>query len=325
MPPAANAEHWQQALRHSLKNVGELLRFCQVPADALDVDVAPEFPLRVTRVWAARIRKGDVRDPLLRQVLPLADERLAVAGFVADPTGDCQALAASGLLHKYRGRCLVVSTAACAIHCRYCFRRHFPYGEQRLDSGKLAAYLRQRPEVAEVILSGGDPLMLTDDRLRALTAVLPDAVHTLRIHTRMPVVLPARVDAGLLEWLAGLPQQVVLVLHVNHARELDGETARALQALRQAGVHLLNQAVLLRGVNDSAARLRSLMEALFSQGVLPYYLHLLDPVAGAAHFQVPEAEALALHRQLRAVLPGYLVPRLAREYPGEAAKRVLAG
>ncbi len=326
-PPTHEPEPWQQEMRQALRSTRDLLAFCGLDENALDADIEPDFPCRVPRPWAARIRRGDPADPLLLQVLPRRLEGQVVPGFVADPTGDLQARAAPGLLQKYRGRCLLVTTAACAIHCRYCFRRHFPYTEETASWTALEAYLNQHPEIGEVILSGGDPLMLPTGRLKGLAAVLrrQPRVRTLRIHTRMPVVLPARVDEHLLAWLEQLPQPVVMVLHVNHARELDDETAETLADLRRAGVHLLNQAVLLRGVNDSTDSQRQLCEALFTQGVLPYYLHLLDPVAGAAHHAVSEAEALALHQGLRQSLPGYLVPRLAQECPGEAAKRVLAG
>ncbi len=319
--------NWQEEMQRALRNGRELLDFCDLSPAALDFDPEPDFPCRVPRPWAARIRKGDPRDPLLLQVLPRKCERSVVPGFGTDPTGDLHALAGPGLLHKYRSRCLLVTTAACAVHCRYCFRRHFPYAEQTTPWPDLGACLQAHPDIREVILSGGDPLMLPTARLQRLAKVLEDwpQVQTLRLHTRMPVVLPARVDSELVDFLRQLPQQVVVVLHVNHARELDEETAAALAALRRAGVHLLNQAVLLRGVNDSTDSQRELCEALFTQGVLPYYLHLLDPVAGAAHFAIDTATALAMHAALRAVLPGYLVPRLAQEKPGEAAKRVLAG
>lgn len=326
MPPAP-ALNWQQEMQQALRNGRELLEFCHLSPTALDFDPDPDFPCRVPRPWAARIRKGDPRDPLLLQVLPRICEQETVPGFGTDPTGDLRALAGPGLLHKYRSRCLLVTTAACAVHCRYCFRRHFPYGEQATPWPDLGTHLAAHPEIREVILSGGDPLMLPTARLQRLAAMLGQQpqVRTLRIHTRMPVVLPARVDAELLDFFRRLPLQVVMVLHVNHAQELDQTTATTLAALREAGVHLLNQAVLLRAVNDRTDSQQALAETLFSQGVLPYYLHLLDPVAGAAHFTVDTASALALHAELRRALPGYLVPRLAQEKPGEAAKRVLAG
>ncbi len=325
--PAREEAPWQEEMRHALRTGRELLDFCGLAPDVMDLDAQPDFPCRIPRPWAARIRPGDPEDPLLLQVLPRLRERERVPGFVTDPTADLAALRGAGLLQKYQGRCLVVATSACAIHCRYCFRRHFPYGEQQDPWQALRKVLQADTGIREVILSGGDPLMLTTRRLEMLGDLLAGfpRVKTLRFHTRMPVVLPQRVDGPLLGWLRRLPQRLVMVLHVNHAQELDDATAHALRQLRQVGVQLLNQAVLLEGVNADTDSLQALCETLFTQGVLPYYLHLLDPVAGAAHFQVEDVRALRLHRQLRARLPGYLVPRLAREQPGEPAKRVLAG
>ncbi len=325
--PVQEEAPWQEEMRQALRTGRALLDFCGLSPETLDLDSRPDFPCRVPRPWAARIRPGDPEDPLLLQVLPRLREREQVPGFVTDPTADLAALRGPGLLQKYRGRCLVVATSACAVHCRYCFRRHFPYGDQQEPWQALRAALQRDSDIREVILSGGDPLMLPTHRLERLGELLADhpRVKTLRFHTRMPVVLPQRVDGPLLDWLARQPTRLVMVLHVNHAQELDQATFRALDELRRAGVHLLNQAVLLEGVNADTDSLQALCETLFTQGVLPYYLHLLDPVAGAAHFLVGDEQALALHRDLRARLPGYLVPRLARERPGEAAKLVLAG
>jgi len=290
---------------------------------------ARDFPVRVPDAYLRRIAKRDPRDPLLLQVLPRAEEDLPTAGFGADPVGERKAMVAPGLLHKYRGRALLVATAACPIHCRYCFRRHFPYRETdgwRDGWRQALAALRRDRSIRETILSGGDPLTLSDRRLAFLAGALADIPHMrrLRIHSRVPVVQPERIDAGLLAALGNWPRQLVVVTHANHARELGREATQAVARLRRAGAVLLNQAVLLRGVNDSAAAQAELSEALFGAGILPYYLHLLDPVAGAAHYRVGERRAKALLRRLRARLPGYLVPKLVREREGEAYKRPVA-
>jgi EF-P beta-lysylation protein EpmB len=289
------------------------------------VAAAKDFALRVPRSYVARMRKGDANDPLLLQVLPVAAEMAVVEGFVGDPVGDMDQRAAQGLLHKYQGRALLVATGACAIHCRYCFRRHFPYGEESaLHQGWHGAieHLRADPSIAEVILSGGDPWSLSDRRLKQLTDALQTIPHIrrLRVHTRYPIVLPERIDCGLLDWLRGLRLQKVVVMHANHAREIDDSVRQACRQLSAAGVTLLNQSVLLQGVNDNVDALADLSEALFETHVLPYYLHVLDKVRGAAHFDLPEARALQLHRALTARLPGYLVPKLVREIAGAPAK-----
>jgi EF-P beta-lysylation protein EpmB len=232
------------------------------------------------------------------------------------------------VIHKYDGRALLVATGSCAIHCRYCFRRHFPYGDETAAADhwrEALDYLRADTSIHEVLLSGGDPLSLAPAKLAELTDALRALPHVrrLRLHTRLPVVLPERVDADLLAWLRGLPWPVAVVVHANHANEIDGAVADALARLRSTGATLLNQAVLLRGVNDDAAVLADLSERLFAAGVLPYYLHQLDRVAGTAHFEVDDARALALHAHLQATLPGYLVPRLVREEPGAPSKTPL--
>lgn len=275
------------------------------------------------------MRAGDRADPLLRQVLPLDAEDQLNPGFGTDPVGDLAALAGPGVLHKYQGRALVITTGACAIHCRYCFRRHFPYADAQgrgADWTPVLDYLARDDSIEEVILSGGDPLALSDSRLAVLAEGLDRIAHLqrLRIHTRLPIVLPERVDAALLAWLGATRLKPVMVLHANHAREFDTSVDAALARLRATGVCLLNQSVLLRGVNDSVAALRALSERLFRAGVLPYYLHLLDRVQGAAHFEVAEAQARVLLLELAAQLPGYLLPRLVREQAGAAAKQLVS-
>jgi EF-P beta-lysylation protein EpmB len=270
------------------------------------------------------MRRGDPVDPLLRQVLPVDREMIAVVGFTADPVGELSSPPVASVLHKYRGRALVMVTGACAIHCRYCFRRHFPYFDHAAAGHLEAAVARiaADPGITEVILSGGDPLTVPDLRLEGLVRSLAAIPHVrrLRIHTRFPIVLPQRVDTKLVSWIGDLRVPVVVVVHANHANEIDDEVRRALAALDAAGATLLNQAVLLAGVNDSADALANLSEALFDAGVLPYYLHMLDPVEGAAHFEVSEDEARRLQIELTNRLPGYLVPRLVREVEGTPAK-----
>lgn len=323
---------WQRILSDAVSDPAELLARLSLSPALLPAArrAAGLFPLRVPEPFLSRMRRGDPHDPLLRQVLPLDAELTAVPGFTTDPVGDRRAMVPGGVLHKYHGRALLIATGACAVHCRYCFRRHFPYQDANASAGAwLPAldYLQERNEISEVILSGGDPLSLSDRRLSELAGALGDVPHLrrLRLHSRLPVVIPQRVDASLLRWLTGSRLQPVLVIHANHAAELDDDVARALGALTTAGVSLLNQAVLMRGVNDEVETLAALSERLFELGVTPYYLHLLDRVQGAAHFEVPEARARQLHRALRDRLPGYLVPRLAREEAGAPAKTWIGG
>jgi len=322
----AKAPRWQIELQQAVRDPAELLALLKLDAAAMPtLRRDGGFELRVPRGFVARMRSGDPADPLLRQVLPLAAEDTAAPGFGVDPVGDLASSATPGLLHKYRGRVLLVATGACGVHCRYCFRRHFPYGDEtprgeRRDDA--LDYIRNDDSISEVILSGGDPLTLTDHRLGALAKELAAIPHVrrLRIHTRQPIVLPERIDEVFLDWFAPLPVQKVVVVHANHAREIDASVAAAFAALRSAGAALFNQSVLLAGVNDDEGALADLSEALFAAGAIPYYLHMLDRVAGAAHFDVPTARARLLMAGLRARLPGYLVPRLVRETAGAPSK-----
>ncbi len=321
---------WQQLLAGAFRSGRELLAFLELDPAGIDAlsEAASDFPCLVPLPYACRIEAGNPNDPLLLQVLPVALEMQQVAGYVADPLEEIAASPAPGLIHKYLGRVLLVTATTCAVNCRYCFRRHFPYEEHQPRSEELNAaldYIAADASITEVILSGGDPLMLSQRRLSGLVARLDAIPHLqrLRIHSRMPVVLPQRVDDQLCELLANSRLQTVLVHHANHAAELDSGVARANRLLREAGVQLLNQSVLLRGVNDDVAVLAALSERLFEQGVLPYYLHQLDPVQGAAHFQVEDDRALTLHRELQNSLSGYLVPKLVRERPGGLAKEAL--
>ena len=320
---------WRELWRDAITDAGELLRAVGLGerTDLLPADDAG-FALRVPRGFAAKMRRGDPHDPLLRQVLPQQAEHDEAAGYGADAVGDMAARAGHGILHKYDGRALLIASGSCAVNCRYCFRRHFPYGEEIAAAAQwrdALDHVRADPSIRELILSGGDPLALATHKLEELTRALGDLpqVIRLRIHTRLPVVLPERVDAPLEAWLRELPLQKVVVLHANHANELDADVDAACARLREAGASLLNQSVLLAGVNDDADTLAALSERLFAAGVLPYYLHQLDRVQGAAHFEVDDARALALIDDLRSRLPGYLVPRLVREVAGAASKRPL--
>ena len=327
-PPAA--QRWQQLWRDAVRDPRELLSMLGLDAAAVALSdaAAAQFPVRVPRGFVARMRHGDANDPLLRQVLPLDDEMRPMPGFELDAVGDLAARAAHGVIRKYRGRALLIATGSCAVHCRYCFRRHFPYADETAAAGHwrdAVAAIAADAAITEVILSGGDPLSLSTPKLAELTDALRRIPHLrrLRIHTRLPVVLPERVDDALLHWLTALPWPVTVVLHANHAAEFDGAVDEALARLRGTGAMLLNQAVLLAGVNDSVDALAALCERGFDAGVLPYYLHQLDRVQGSAHFEVPDARALDLHQALSARLSGYLVPRLVREVAGDTGKRPL--
>jgi EF-P beta-lysylation protein EpmB len=326
-PSYAQAPDWRRQWREALDDPRELLQRLGLGmlAERIHLPERGDFPMRVPLAFVARMRRGDADDPLLRQVLPLADERIAAPGFDLDAVGDLASRTGTGLLQKYAGRALLVTTGSCAVHCRYCFRRHFPYAEETAarDRWQAAiAAIRADTGISEVLLSGGDPLSLSTARLRELTDALAGIPHIrrLRLHTRLPIVLPARVDRELTDWLGSLRWPLALVVHANHANEIDGAVRAAFADLRAAGAMLLNQSVLLRGVNDSVDALSELSETLFDAGVLPYYLHLLDRVHGAAHFEVDAAAAAAIERALRERLPGYLMPRWVREIAGEPYK-----
>jgi len=320
---------WQQQLAEAFSSIDDLCRYLALdPASLPLLTDYKTFPLRVPRGFVDCMEKGNPDDPLLRQVLPVQDELREQPGYGLDPVGDLAASPQTGIIHKYHGRVLLIVTGGCAVHCRYCFRRNFPYGEQRLSTQKIEqalSYIEQRPEISEVILSGGDPLLLNDAKLthllQQLTA-LPN-IKRLRIHSRIPVVLPSRITPALLDVFSALKLPIVLVLHANHAHELSPEVAAACRALQQQGVMLLNQSVLLKQVNDDAEVLIALSEKLFTLGVLPYYLHQLDRARGVGHFEVENTQALTLLATLQQRLPGYLVPKLVHERAGAAHKIVL--
>ena len=321
---------WQQELAEAITSPEELAAALGLSPRAFAgaLEAGRRFRLRVPRSFVARMRPGDLSDPLLRQILPVGAELADDAAYGDDPVGERSALRAPALLQKYRGRALLITTPTCAVHCRYCFRREFPYAEQGGDAPRWSEALAEiavDASLEEIILSGGDPLSLSNARLDNLTRALAAIPHVrrIRVHTRQPVVLPSRVDDGLLQWLRTSTLPMVIVLHVNHPNELDGELTEACAKLRATGATLLNQSVLLAGINDEVDVLADLSRRLFAAGVLPYYLHALDRVRGAAHFAVPDQRAQALAGQLAARLPGYLVPRLVREVAGAPAKVVL--
>ena len=320
---------WQQSLHDAVRDVHELLEILEL--NPLDADwLQPgtdEFPVLIPRSFISRMRKGDPDDPLLRQVLPARAEHAEHQGFTKDPLREIP-LAQAGVIEKYPSRALLVTTSACPVHCRYCFRRHFPYETQLASRNQWAdalTALKNSTGIREVILSGGDPLSLSNHRLAQLVAELEtiESVNTVRIHSRFPIVLPERVDRELLALLQQTRLRTVLVVHCNHANEIDESVRNALQQVGATGTSLLNQSVLLRGVNDHVDCLESLSYRLFDAGVLPYYLHQLDRVAGAAHYQVEDSTALQLIADLRKRVPGYLVPRLVQEIPGELSKTPL--
>lgn len=318
---------WQQALRDCITCPKELFDYLELDPALLPAaeKAARQFGLRVPRSFAALMEKGNLADPLLRQVLPTGEELQVAEGYSRDPVGDLAATTQPGLLHKYHGRALLITTGACAVNCRFCFRRHFPYGESSaLEShwDGIIRHLSQTHEIQELILSGGDPLMLSDDRLLALMQALETLPHLkrLRIHSRLPIVLPQRVCDQLLGWIAASRLKIILVVHCNHPNEIGTAAQQALGHLSMPNVTLLNQSVLLKRVNDDPDTLIRLSEALFELGVLPYYLHLLDRVQGAAHFAVSPDNISLLEQTLRTRLPGYLVPRLVREEAGAPAK-----
>jgi EF-P beta-lysylation protein EpmB len=329
--PLMKTTKWQSELANAIKDPAVLLQQLGLVGELASIspDLIKDFPLRVPQSYVDKMRYGDNNDPLLRQVFPLIDESIEQQGFVHDPVGDHAAISSPGMLQKYNGRALLLLTGACAVHCRYCFRRHFPYS----DSNPLASQWQQTIDsikadtsINEVIFSGGDPLSLSDDKLANLVEQLDEIPHLkrLRIHTRLPIVLPNRITSGLVTWLNKTRLKVIVVIHANHANELADDVEQAISQLANAGCQLLNQAVLLKGVNDNPTALVNLSERLNEVNVMPYYLHLLDRVAGASHFDVPDEIGIKLIADIRSSLHGYLVPRLVREQQGENSKTVIA-
>lgn len=321
--------NWQKELALSFTDPEKLLSFLQIPSDSYQHDIAARrlFPMRVPRPFAQKMAKHDPVDPLFRQVFPLSDEFLETPGFISDPLEE-QQNSQQGILHKYQSRALLMVRGGCAVNCRYCFRRHFPYADNSLNKRQwqeALSYIEQDTQLNEIIYSGGDPLMAKDDFLAWLTQKIDQIGHIkrLRIHTRLPVVIPNRIDHQMLDWIRASRLKVVMVLHINHGNEIDQQLALRLAELKQAGVTLLNQSVLLKGINDNADTLVELSEKLFEADVLPYYLHMLDKVKGAAHYDVGDQQARNLMSELIKRLPGFLVPKLVREIGGQPGKTPL--
>lgn len=320
---------WQKNLAQGFSSVAELLKYLELPSAAGSLVAEQQFSSRIPLGFAQRMQKGNPRDPLLLQVLAVETELDAQPGYEFDPLREQDSNPVKGLIHKYHGRVLLTLTGICAVNCRFCFRRHFPYQDNnpgRHGFKDLCAYIAKDPSITEVILSGGDPLLASDLMLAELLHQLEQIpqVHTVRFHTRIPVVFPERIDQDFLGVLAKSKLKKVMVLHCNHPQELnDARVGQALHALRQLGCHLLNQSVVLAGINDDASILAALSQALFAHDVIPYYLHILDKVKGAAHFDLPFARVQTIYQQLQQLVPGYLLPRLACEEPGKLSKTLL--
>lgn len=322
--------NWQTELSQSFTNVDELLAELEIDGTQLSTcqQAAKQFPLRVPRAFVQRMEKGNSNDPLLAQVLPIKAEMQLDPAYSTDPLDESSHNPIAGIVHKYRNRLLLIVSPACAINCRYCFRRHFPYQENRQSRAQwlqALTYIRSNTDINEVIFSGGDPLAANDQFLGWLTEQITAILHIkrLRIHTRLPVVIPSRINESFLRWATGSRLKPIVVLHINHSNEIDGDVAQAVARLHDAGIKVLNQTVLLKGINDSTDTLNALSERLFDCGITPYYLHLLDPVQGASHFDIDESRAREIYRELQTILPGFLLPRLVREVPGKSSKTLI--
>lgn len=315
---------WQHILRSNFTQLESLCNFLQLNEDQKkQLILRKDFTLNLPVRLANKIQKGTLEDPILKQFVPTIAEKTTFDDFSPDPLQELACRPNQKLLHKYQGRVLLVCTSACAMHCRYCFRQSFPYATQQRDFNEELHYIANDPSIREVILSGGDPLSLSNDRLQALLIAIDNMPHIKRIrfHSRFPVGIPERIDQGLCNILATLKKQVWFVIHVNHPNEIDQDLLNHLSLLRKQGVILLNQSVLLRGINDSLETLATLFETLADNGILPYYLHQLDKVQGAAHFEVPLEEGRRLMRQLESRVSGYVLPKYVQEVAGEPAKQ----
>ena len=334
IPNTTETHHWVERLKNAVRDPLALCRQLEInPADLPGGLAGLEaghklFKTLVPQPFIDLMQKGNPHDPLLLQVLPLGAESLTTQGFITDPLQEQDYNPLPGLIHKYKSRVLLTTSGACAINCRYCFRRHFPYADNSLSTSKMPAilnYLQQHPSVNEVIFSGGDPLATPDSRLAAQVQQLETLpqLSRLRLHTRLPVVIPSRINSEFLNWATNTRLKVIMVLHINHPQEIGSELIQAVQRLKEANILLYNQNVLLHNINNQASILAELSEALFTHGIMPYYLHAFDPVAGAAHFSVDDQQARQIYAELLAILPGFLVPKLVREYPDKPAKTPL--
>ena len=321
---------WKAELSNCISSIDELLNQLGLKAEDLNTteQAASQFPIKVPQPFVKLMEYGNPKDPLLKQVLPITSELQVDSNFSTDPVSESSFNPVPGIVHKYRNRVLMIISPNCAINCRYCFRRHFPYEDNRQSKQqwlKALDYLKTKPEINEVIYSGGDPLAANDNFLSWLTGEIESIKHIkrLRIHTRLPVVIPSRIDDSLLNWLSNTRLKPTVVLHINHANEIDTVLSHGVNQLKQAGILVLNQSVLLKGINDNSHQLICLSEKLFDAGIMPYYLHMLDPVQGASHFDVPEAQAVEIFNQIQSELPGFLVPKLVQERAGETSKSLI--
>lgn len=321
---------WKAELSHCVSSIDDLLNQLGLNANNLSAteQAAIDFPIKVPQPFVQLMEYGNPNDPLLKQVLPISSELAIDSNFSTDPVDESNYNPVPGIVHKYHNRVLMIISPNCAINCRYCFRRHFPYDENRQSKQQwLEAldYLKTKPEINEVIYSGGDPLAANDNFLRWLTAEIESISHIkrLRIHSRLPVVIPARIDEPLINWLGHTRLKPTFVLHINHANEISTELSQGVDRLKQAGISVLNQSVLLKGINDSSDQLIALSEKLFDAGIMPYYLHMLDPVQGASHFDVSKKHAVEIFHQIQSELPGFLTPKLVQERAGETSKTLI--
>lgn len=319
---------WKQELSNAIESVHQLLHILELDPSKLNLSEAAirQFPLRVPLSFVNRMQKGNPKDPLLLQILPVTEEEQQYPDYSQDPLEELSANPVPGLIHKYKNRVLLIGAQACAVNCRYCFRRHFPYQENRLSSQQLdhiIAYIEEHPEVDEVILSGGDPLVNNDKQLHQIIQRLNDIPHLarLRVHTRLPVVIPSRINDDMLDWINASRLPITFVMHINHPNEIDEQFSTAISRLKTTNSLVLNQAVLLKNINDDLKTLLSLSDALFKAGILPYYLNVLDKVQGSQHFDVKEEDALHLVQTLMEHTSGYLVPKLVREQPDVPYKK----
>lgn len=337
--PKCQIISWKSYLKSAFVDSAQLLDYLEIPhSNPLpsfhqkkpihDLSTI-NFPVRVPIPFADKMEKGNVNDPLLLQVLSTAKENLKIEGYIQDPLNEQQSKV-PGLLHKYTGRVLLILTGSCAVNCRYCFRRHFPYAQQVAMGKNLQRsinYIQKDSTISEVILSGGDPLLMSDRQLLQLINQLQNIKHLkrLRIHTRLPIVIPQRLTDNLLHILSNTSLKTSMVIHANHANEIDQALGEALTRLVRAGITVFNQSVLLKNINDHPTTLANLSEKLYEYQVVPYYIHLLDPVAGAAHFDVSKSTAIQIMQKLAEKLPGYLVPKLAQDEPCTSSKTVITG
>lgn len=314
--------NWQNELQNAICDIHQL---CQLLDIETPTNYQPNFPLKVPLAFVQKMQKGNPNDPLLLQVLPSIQETLPTIGYTNDPLHEHSHNPIKGLLHKYQSRVLITLTGVCAINCRYCFRQHFDYGANlptNTEIGEIYQYIQYDNKIKEVIFSGGDPLNLSNRRLKIwfeMLSKLPQ-IQTIRLHTRLPVVLASRIDDELLDLFKSYQKNIVIVLHINHPQEIDKNLKKQCQLLKDAGVTLLNQSVLLKNINDDVQTLIQLSYDLFNNGIIPYYLHILDKVNGAAHFDIPIKKAINIYWELLENLSGYLVPKLVQELPDKPYK-----